>query len=284
MNLDSIHLRTVEISTRYKKTEAELIQVLQQAEEHRVFLVRGHASMLAYVTAELGLSESTAYALIQAGAITLSNARRVVSVLTPENQSEWIRKASELSSRELEKEIVKVRPQEAVQERTSYVTEDRVRLELGLSESELVRLRRVQDLLCQSRGRVVSLEEAIQAMTAEYLDRHDPLEKAKRAKKSTVTVDQLVTRRVRTPIPAAVLHQVNLRDQRKCAYVLHGKRCNQTRWIEIHHKNPVSHGGLNEVDNLITLCSAHHKRMHLESQVSCGSDPRCERIYANGVV
>ncbi|MDR3605816.1 MAG: HNH endonuclease [Oligoflexia bacterium] len=276
--IDRIHSKAIEISTRYKKSESELIEVLQQAEEHRVFLARGHASLFAYVTRELGLSENAAYALItvarkarqvpelkiqmQSGAMTLSNARRVAAVLTPENKSDWIKKASELSSRELEKEIVKVRLQEAVQERAAYVTEDRFKLELGISESELEKLRRVQDLLSQKRSRPVSLEETIEAMTAEYLDRHDPVEKARRAKNPSVAIKRLVTRRVRVPIPAEILHQVNKRDQRKCTHVTNGKRCNQTRWTQIHHKIHVSDGGLNTPDNLITLCAAHHRLQH----------------------
>lgn len=310
--LDQIHARAVEVSSRYKRAEADLIDVLLQAEEHRVFLKRGHSSLFQYVVEELGLSESTAYNLItvtrksrqvpelhaqlRSGEITLSNARRIASVLTPQNQAEWLSKASTLSSRQLEKEIVKVRPLEAALERASYVSHDRIRLELGLSEREMLRLRRVQDLMSQTQKRALSLEEVIEALNAEYLRRNDPVEKAKRhrvkqatplskgsqakaptASSQTETVKTLVTRRAdskpkvdskvelkREPIPAAVLHQVNLRDQRRCAHTERdGSRCNQTRWIEIHHKIPVSQDGPNTLDNLVTLCSTHHKFAHL---------------------
>ncbi len=292
---DQIHARALEISARYRRAEVELIEILQEAEDHRVYLLRGHSSLYAYVTDELGLSEHVAYNLItvarkarqvpelkaqiQSGAITLSNARRVASVLTPQNQDEWIPKASTLSSRQLEKEIVRVRPKEATAERASYVTPNRVKLALGLSEAEMLKLRRVQDLLSQSQKRPVSLEETIEALTAEFLNRHDPVKKAKRhhvkharpvnetpaAEPTTSPVtpeEPLVTRR--EPIPANILHQVNLRDQRRCTHTLpNGLRCNQSRWIEIHHQIPVSQGGANTPDNLITLCSTHHKFLHL---------------------
>jgi 5-methylcytosine-specific restriction endonuclease McrA len=296
---DHLHSQALEISARYQKAEAELVEILQRVEEHRVFLKRGHASLFSYVTRELGLSESAAYSLItvarkarevpalkaqlRSGAMTLSNARRVASVLTSENQGEWIQKACELSNRQLEKEIVKVRPQEVVQERTTYVTPTRVRLELGLSETEMLKLRRVQDLLSQSKKRPVTLEEVIAGLTSEFLNRHDPVEKAKRhrVKKGApqiakVTeaaeshpskpVDQLVTLRVlekRVPIPRAVFHQVAWRDQRRCTHTLpDGSRCQQARWVEVHHKVPVSRGGPNTLDNLTTLCSAHHRFSH----------------------
>jgi hypothetical protein len=345
---DQLHNQALELSQRYKRAEADLICVLQQIEEHRVYLRRGHSSLFSYVTQELGLAENTAYSLItvarkarevpelkaklQAGTVTLSNARRVSAVLTPANQGEWLQKAATLSNRQLEREIIQVRPQEATPERTTYTAKDRVRLELGLSEAEILRLRRAQDLVCQSQRRAVSLEETLVALMSDYLDRHDPLEMAKRHRvrkgsvistgepsvasqtqrptpnhatpnhatpnhatlnhatlnhatpnltgpaikeiaapenrnSQTDSVNSLVTRRVsskREPIPAAILHQVNWRDRRRCAHKLpNGTRCNQARWIEVHHIIPVSRGGENTIDNLLTLCSAHHKLRHL---------------------
>ncbi len=68
---------------------------------------------------------------------------------------------------------------------------------------------------------------------------------------------------VREPIPATLLHQVNLRDERRCQFTnARDEKCAQTRWIEIHHKNPVSRGGRNALENLTTLCSAHHDWIH----------------------
>lgn len=293
-----------------------MIDILQKAEKHQVFLVRGHSSLFRYVIDELRISESAAYTLITVsrkarevpelknclrdGTITLSNARRVASVLNRENKSEWIKKACELSHRELEKEIARVNPKVETPERASYISEDRVKLELGLSELELLKLQRVQDLLSQSKRRPVSLEETLETLTDEYLKRHDPLERAKRqqAKKETPENRQekntetpppdegateqvapqktkpgpktgsteLVTLRASTPrknIPLEILHQVNLRDEGRCVHLLpNGERCNQSRWIEVHHKIPVSEGGLNHLDNLVTLCAAHHRLIH----------------------
>jgi hypothetical protein len=157
---------------------------------------RGHPSLFAYVVGELGLSESVALNLITVarksrevpelkariaqGAITLSNARKIAPVLSAANQDEWLTKAATLSNRQLEKEVVKIRPEIATPERATYVSASRLKLELGLPEAEMIKLRRVQDLLSQARGKPVSLEEAIIAMTGEYLHRHDPVEKAQR--------------------------------------------------------------------------------------------------------
>jgi len=336
--VDQIHSQAVDLSRRYKRAEAELIGILQKVDEHQVFLKRGYPSLFSYVTRELELAESVAYALItiarksqevpelklqiDAGTISISNARRVASVLSPhdpQGNSEWLKKAGELSNRQLEKEIVKICPQKAAVERASYVTPERIKLEIGLSEREMLRLRRVQDLLSQSKRRAVSLEETIQTLTAEFIHKHDPIEKAKRHRVRNATevalpaksaeelvgsldepaeelvesldepiaepaqslndsplefvqlpseaVGELVTLRVglpREPIPAALLHQVSSRDCRRCTASLpDGSRCNQSRWIEIHHRVPVSEGGENTLENLTTLCSAHHRLWHL---------------------
>src|SRR5687768_6319241 len=98
-----LHERALEISGHYRRAEAELVDVLQQIEQHRVFLSLGHASLFQYAVQELGLSESVVYNLIsvsrkarevpelkrelQAGTITLSNARKITPLLTNENKA-----------------------------------------------------------------------------------------------------------------------------------------------------------------------------------------------------
>ncbi len=287
---DEIHGRAIEISIRYKRAEADLVDVIQQVEDHRVFLKRGHASLFSYVVGELGISESMAYSLItvarkarqvpelkarlQSGEMTLSNARRVATVLTPQNQDEWIAKATELSGRQLEKEIVKLRPQEATPERASYVSSGRVKLEVGLSEEEMLRLRRVQDLESQAQRKAVSLEEVIAALNSEYLRRHDPVEKAKRhrVRRASPAGDAATAASASAPKPAhtptsgttdasASTNQNKQTDQKNQTEPV--KTHVALREVESQKRIPVSQGGLNTADNLITLCSAHHQLAHL---------------------
>lgn len=64
-------------------------------------------------------------------------------------------------------------------------------------------------------------------------------------------------------LAAAEVHQVNLRDHRKCRQTLeNGERCNEDRWIDYHHIIPRRNGGSNHPDNLITLCRFHHDLIH----------------------
>ena len=103
-----------------------------------------------------------------------------------------------------------------------------------------------------------------------YLEKKDPVQKAERVfkkKKSPFTgkVNQLTQSDVPNsePIPAFILHEVNLRDQRRCVH-LNSLRllCRNERWVELHHVKHRKDGGPNPVENLVILCSAHHRGEH----------------------
>jgi hypothetical protein len=67
----------------------------------------------------------------------------------------------------------------------------------------------------------------------------------------------------RTAIPAAILNAVRLRDGGRCTYV-HSEygRCRNSRWTQVHHLHGVAQGGQHDLQNLTTLCSAHHRDLH----------------------
>ena len=70
----------------------------------------------------------------------------------------------------------------------------------------------------------------------------------------------------RTPISAQIIHHVRLKDQGQCSFSdLNGKKCQNKRFLEIHHKKPVARGGSNTPENLTILCSAHHKILHMKT-------------------
>jgi len=67
----------------------------------------------------------------------------------------------------------------------------------------------------------------------------------------------------RIPLRAAQKHAVFLRDQGRCTHVgMDGKRCNQDRWVDVHHIVLVKDGGTNDPENLTTLCWSHHDLIH----------------------
>ena len=66
----------------------------------------------------------------------------------------------------------------------------------------------------------------------------------------------------RVKVAAKIRHEVMLRDGGRCTSISDGKRCESTRFIDLHHIVPVYEGGTNEVSNLTLLCSQCHRLHH----------------------
>src|SRR5262245_41703956 len=60
-----LHRQAVEIATRYQRTEAELLEILQKIDTKRAFCTLGYASLFDYSTRALKLSEATALNFIK---------------------------------------------------------------------------------------------------------------------------------------------------------------------------------------------------------------------------
>lgn len=185
-----------EVVSRYRRCEIELIEILQQADSARVCYALGFNSLFKYCVDGLGLSEEVAYVFInvarkakeipaleeeiRTGKLTVSKARRIVPVLRLENQQQWLDLAKTVSKKELEKQVAAASPTLAVQEQAKYVQEDRIKIQLGVSENLMKMIERVQDIVSQKSRKVATIEDAVQAMAELFIKREDPLEKAER--------------------------------------------------------------------------------------------------------
>jgi 5-methylcytosine-specific restriction endonuclease McrA len=279
--IEQLHEGALRCAADYLKRESELIDYLQRIEERRGYTRYGFPSLFQYAVGCLKLSESKSYELISIarksrevpqlkkaisqGPINSSQAKRIVSVITPENQAQWIEMSATLSQRELEKRIVEVNPKEAVKEKMSFVNPIRIELKCGISEDLMKQIERIKDLVSQKSAKPASLEDTLQAMSLLYLDKKDPVEIAGRVLRAK---NQLSSRRAtpkpgNAPMPAQVRHEVTRRDNGQCTYVArNGKRCEQRKWVDLHHKKPVSDGGEHDAGNIVTLCRGHHRLHH----------------------
>ena len=131
------------------------------------------------------------------GKLSVTKAHRLTSVITKENKKNWIEFAQIAPKAKLEKEIAKANP--AIVDRMEFVHPTReikdkvvykevnpgeaarVQMHAGMSEELSVKIRRVQDLESKA-GRSASLEKALLAAVETYLEKFDPIRKAKRAK------------------------------------------------------------------------------------------------------
>lgn len=194
--ISQLHQRALDMATTHRKTESALIGILQTIDEHRAYLHFDARSLYDYCERILGLSEGTSYNLItvarrakdvpalkaavQAGTISISKARKIAPVLNKENQEAWIALAASKSSREIEREVAKVNPQAAQPERFQYTNGETIRAQLDLPASLMEKLRRIQDLESQRRGKHATLVEVLVVVADDYLDRKDPVAIAKR--------------------------------------------------------------------------------------------------------
>src|SRR5574338_182735 len=262
-----LHQKALELAKCWKQTEAELVAVLIAMKREDAFVALGFQGVFTYCQKALGLSDAQSYYFqsvvrtslvvpklekaVTTGELSVSQARRIAPVLTPSNASTWIEKAKELPQRELEKAVASVNPNAKPVERMKPVSAEQVKVTVTVSPKVAEMLRRIQDLESQRTQKAATLDETLEAMAEHYLERKDPVRKAERAKPKD-SFPQESTR----AIPAAIQHAVVRRDKNRCV------ECGASRWLEIHHTKPLAEGGLTTPENLVTLCSAHHRHRH----------------------
>jgi len=204
-------------------------------------------------------------AALKRGTSSLSKLRRICSVISVEDQNDWIEAAERCSSRELERLIAAARPEQAIKEGFIYRNEDRLELRVGTSEDTRDLILRIQDLLSQKENRAITIGEALKFMAEFVIERIDPVKKAERAASREKSGTCHVTAH---PLQGAALtHAIILRDQAQCTHVdPTGQRCQNRRWLHTHHIQPRSQGGTDTLENLTTLCSQHHRMVHHKSR------------------
>jgi hypothetical protein len=259
MNVQALHEKAVKAARNYLTSESDLIEILRDMGKCRGYLELRHASLARYAVDALKLSKNVAYTfcniadkahdvpklyeLIRNGDLTISNARRIVPILTVENQEKWLTSAVALSNSQLEKALATEFPKLAVNEKASYVTGKRMKLTLGVSEELFQKLKRAQELVSTKQGKSADLEATLEGLLEVFLNREDPVRIAERAmrkkkakKEQTVLKDEkkqerpfvpVLTeyekeRRAEERIPAALKHRLTLRDQDQCTTLCSG--------------------------------------------------------------
>ncbi len=280
---ESLDQKAKTLSAELKRTEADLLNLLIEMKRSRSFAELGFTGVYSYCEGALKLSSAQSHyfqkviekveevpalkTAIDTGKITLSQARRIVPVLTPANQTDWIEKAASMKQKDLEQAVTVANPESRLPiEKIRPLTPECSELKLIVTVEEEKEIRRVQDLLSKKLRKPVGLKEAIVSLAKDFLRKQDPVARAEKL----ITPKIIATRpqpEGRQPFRKPLLHEVNLRDRGRCTFVAQdGRRCDETRWTELHHKMPVSLGGTNTASNLTTLCSHHHRYLHTLSR------------------
>ena len=283
-NIPDLHLKAIEAVKHFQKAESLLLKIIQEVDQTKTFLEMGYANLFLYLTQALNLCEAQAYSystvcrksrevpalrVAVENGLSLYKAQRIVPVLTKENQEEWISKAKELPKAQLEKAVAEVSPESPKRDSVRSVSRARVRISADISDEVNELLKRVQVLVSNQRKKNASIEDCLKEVLEIYLEKKDPLRKAKRViekkivKGGVVTVQPCPGKVVHRHIPTGIRHQVFVRDQMRCSFKgRDGRICGSDRHLEIHHLMPWSIGGRHGLENLQTLCHAHHQHRH----------------------
>lgn len=252
-----VHQRALACARRYLVAEAELLEAIAEVDRLRIYEAFHYTHLTPYCVKELGLSEDVAACFVRVarkgrevpelqeavsdGRLTVTKAKTIASVITASSQEAWIEKATTLSKRELEAEVAEANPRAGRPEKAKPVGQKKFRVEFELMEEEMELFRRAQEV-----SGAESLAETQVKLLKFFLDRKDPVRKADRSRDRSVAK-----------------HAVNRRDRGACqAKLPNGKICGNRRWVHQHHIIPKNEGGPDTPENLITLCSAHHRQWH----------------------
>ena len=275
-----LHEQAVRLAKEYRQKESELLEVLIAMRKEGCFAVLGYRGVFEYVTVALKLGEAQAYyfqkvvlksievpALKEAvvsGEISLSQARRIVSVVTHDTSKEWIAKASTLNQKQLELAVAEKNPHAKVKERLTLVGPKLIQMVVALTPETEALLRRVKELESQRTKSAASWNDVICQMAEVFLKKNDPVQRAQRVSLRTAK-PRSMPKPGRKPIAADVKHEVTLRDGHQCTDSgPDGLRCQQRQWLELDHVVPVARGGLNTANNLRTRCAFHHRMRHVK--------------------
>jgi hypothetical protein len=234
-NEQSVHELALLRASRHAASEAELLSSIEEIDRLRLYEKFALPNISQYCKQYLKLSDTlTGFFVgvarkarvapelkkaIEQGELSVSTAIQIASVITEQNQTEWVDKAKELTKRELEKAVATARPQKQKKSRCKPVGENRNRFEFEASDEFVALFRRAQDLESQRTSTAATVEQTLVAGLEAYLNRQDPVRKAERAQKSKRPAPAPNLSREkprRPPLTARMRHELNLRDRGHC--------------------------------------------------------------------
>jgi 5-methylcytosine-specific restriction endonuclease McrA len=288
---------TAKMITVQNQCVARQIVLIVEIDSRRLHWRAGYSNLAHFLVATFSLSEDQSYKRIRVaraaqyfpqlleplrrGETTLTNLALAAPRLTQANCETVLENIKGRSKRETQDFLAKVTADGRLVEETDPSVELKIRVPVQLMD----KLQRAREVMA-SRGQHPKTVEVIEAALEALLDRNDPLRKAERTarrreknsgkascvdpKAATASVGvAAANNRRRRPLPAALRHEVWLRDSGQCTYEADdGHRCTERAMLEVDHIVPVCRGGDNSLSNLRLRCRAHNQ---YAAEISLGS-------------
>jgi hypothetical protein len=91
-------------------------------------------------------------------------------------------------------------------------------------------------------------------------------------------LDSTVSRRTKQSIPPSIRRTVLRRDSGRCSV----PGCRHAVFVDVHHLDPKADGGGHDIQNLLTLCAAHHRAVHRGTLSVCREGGELRFQHADG--
>lgn len=258
----SLHEKTLGVAKKFKDSERELIDLLNEMDRTRGFVALGYSSMRVYCMGPLGLSAFQAYSLVgiakksrecprmlelmDQGSLSVSHATLLLKVINKGNQEELLGLASQLSKHGLERELKERFPGKQ-REVTRPICATHSEVTLSVPHELREALKSLQNTYSSKRKRSLTLAETLQIMTEECTVKHDPIARAIRSaarrqkgqlsspRRPVATVmqpAQLTAQPKRKAIRWQLRYDVVQRDKHRCTHIHpDGTRCDEERFL-----------------------------------------------------
>ncbi len=272
---------------RGNELTADLLAHLAEMYERRLHLQLGFASLFAYCIESLGLSESAAgrrlaaakvcrkfpevFARVASGDLHLSALCSLAPHVNRENAAELFEVCSRRSARQVEELLAARFPKPEVRDsiRIDPLSADRFGVHFTADTEFLELLERVCALTShqQPDGNLLPIMKCGLGAHLRELEK-TRFAVGRKPRRALPTVESPAAGSGRAlagdertrHIPAAVVREVYLRDQRQCTFVSEdGRRCAARHLIELDHVKPWACGGESSVGNLRLRCRAHNQ-------------------------
>ena len=225
------------LATTERETGIEILHRLREIEQRRAYAEAGYSSLFTFCVQDLKYSESSAWRRI--------NAMRAMVEL-PEIEAA-------MQKGELNTATVS-------QVQSFFLAQEKKSGEIKQGE----KLERIKDLT----GHVEmdpSYAELFERMADVVLKKIDPEKKVKKTEpqEEVLSPGKEAAQQSKSPdyISVATRTQVWIESKSRCCYIdpKSGRRCAETRALEMDHVIPKALGGANTVENLRLLCPAHNQ-------------------------
>lgn len=288
------------LAAEERRITLSVLEHFREIERRKAYSDLGYKSLFEYAVTHLHYSEGSAsrriaamHALkehpelakkIQAGETTVTSVARIHTTIRrdekisaskwkPEKKKEAFANLGALSIKELERKLVALAPEAALQERTRPITSELSEVKIHLTLEDLVSLEELRGSLAHSLKNPASNSELFRKLIQIGKER---LEKSR--------ITSTHSRRIASPLkgqdgggiskkveagvgilpPSSSVSAHNKRTlfnraNHRCEYLdSSGKRCGSGFFLQIEHRIPRARGGSNHVSNLEVLCRDHN--------------------------